>query len=58
MRVEGMTVFSTEHVTEPLGTVTEPVIALVAQGAKRSILNDRVFDYHAGQYLVATVDLP
>lgn len=58
VQVEGMTVFSTEHVTEPLGTVTEPVIALVAQGAKRSVLNDRVFDYHSGQYLVATVDLP
>ena len=56
--VEGMTVFSTERVTEPLGIVTEPVLALVAQGAKRSVLGDRIFDYHAAQYLVVTVDLP
>jgi hypothetical protein len=34
--IEGMQVFSTERVTEPLGTVAEPVLALVAQGAKRS----------------------
>jgi AraC-like DNA-binding protein len=56
--IEGMQVFSTERVTEPLGTVTEPVLALVAQGAKRSGLGDHIFDYHAGQYLVVTVDLP
>jgi AraC-like DNA-binding protein len=56
--IEGMTVFSTERVTEPLGTVTEPVLALIAQGAKRSVLGDHIFDYHAGQYLVVTVDLP
>ncbi|WP_225812248.1 AraC family transcriptional regulator [Streptomyces spinosus] len=53
-----MTVFSTEHVTEPLGSVTEPMIALVAQGAKRAVLNDRIYDYRTGQYLVVTVDLP
>ncbi|WP_218825227.1 AraC family transcriptional regulator [Streptosporangium subroseum] len=56
--IEGMHVFSTGHVTEPLGAITEPVFALVAQGAKRSALGDHIFDYHAGQYLVVTVDLP
>jgi AraC-like DNA-binding protein len=56
--VEEMSVFSTEHVTEPLGTVSRPVLALVAQGAKRSVLGDRIFDYHAGQFLVVSVDLP
>jgi AraC-like DNA-binding protein len=56
--IEGMTVFSTERVTAPLGTVTQPVLALVAQGAKRSVLGKHIFDYQAGQYLVVTVDLP
>ncbi|MEU7633516.1 AraC family transcriptional regulator [Nocardia sp. NPDC049220] len=56
--LEGMTVFSSERVTEPLGFVTEPVLALVVQGAKRSALGDHIFDYHTGQYLVVTVDLP
>jgi AraC-like DNA-binding protein len=56
--IEGMSVFSTGRVTEPLGTVTEPMIALIAQGAKRTVLSDHLFEYHSGQYLVATVDLP
>lgn len=56
--IQQMAAFSAERVTEPLGTVTEPMIALTAQGAKRSVLGGHIFDYHAGQYLVATVDLP
>jgi AraC-like DNA-binding protein len=56
--IDGMTVFAADCPTPPLGTVIKPVFALVAQGAKRSVLGDRVFDYHAGQYLVVTVDLP
>jgi AraC-like DNA-binding protein len=54
----GITVFSTTRTTVPLGYVTEPVMALVAQGAKRSVLGGRIFDYAAGQFLVVTVDLP
>jgi len=57
-RVEGLTVFSSERATEPLGTVTEPMFALAVQGAKRAVLNDRIFDYRAGQYLIAAVRLP
>ena len=38
--------------------MTGTVLALVAQGAKRLALGDRVYDYRAGQYLVASVDLP
>ncbi|GAA0622377.1 AraC family transcriptional regulator [Kutzneria viridogrisea] len=56
--VPGMTVFATPRVTHPLGDVTRPVLALIAQGAKRTVLADRVYDYQAGQYLIATVDLP
>ena len=33
-------------------------MALIAQGAKRLAIGDRVFDYRPGQYLVASVDLP
>ena len=56
--VFGMKVFSTTRTTAPLGNVAEPVVSLVAQGAKRSVLGRRAFDYLAGQYLVVTVDLP
>ncbi|MFB9660003.1 AraC family transcriptional regulator N-terminal domain-containing protein [Glycomyces mayteni] len=40
--------------TYPTGTC----LALITQGAKRIALGDRSFDYRAGQYLVASVDLP
>jgi AraC-like DNA-binding protein len=33
-------------------------MALIAQGAKRIALGDRVYEYRAGQYLVASVDMP
>jgi AraC-like DNA-binding protein len=56
--VGGMKVFSTTRTTAPLGNVAEPVVSVVAQGAKRSALGGRAFDYAAGQFLVVTVDLP
>jgi hypothetical protein len=30
----------------------------VAQGAKRAVLGDRVFDYPAGKYLIVGIELP
>jgi AraC-like DNA-binding protein len=56
--IEGISVLSADRPTLELGTVTEPIFALVAQGTKHSVLGDRVFDYGAGQYLVVTIDLP
>jgi AraC-like DNA-binding protein len=57
-QVGGVKVFSTTRTTAPLGNVAEPVVSLVAQGAKRSVLGGRAFDYRAGQFVVITVDLP
>ena len=54
----GLTLSRATRVTEPLSDITRPVLALIAQGAKRTVLADRVYDYQAGQYLIATVDLP
>ncbi len=44
--------------TLPVGVVYQPMLCIVAQGAKRTLLGDTVVDYHAGQYLVVSVDLP
>jgi AraC-like DNA-binding protein len=44
--------------TEPLSYVPDPTFALVAQGAKRAVLGDRVFDYPAGKYLILGIELP
>ncbi|TCB90737.1 AraC family transcriptional regulator [Micromonospora zingiberis] len=42
----------------PTPAIYGRVLALVAQGTKRLALGDRVYQYRAGQYLVASVDLP
>jgi len=47
-----------ESPTEIAHHVLEPMLAVVAQGAKRAVLGDKVFEYGAGQYLVVSVDLP
>jgi AraC-like DNA-binding protein len=54
----GVKVRSAAGPTEPVNVVYEPIFALVAQGGKRTVLADRVFDYGAGSYLVVSVDLP
>jgi AraC-like DNA-binding protein len=56
--IENVLVFATDRVTEPMGTVTEPMLTLVVQGAKRSILGDYVFEHSPGHAAVVTVDLP
>ncbi|HEX4597987.1 MAG TPA: AraC family transcriptional regulator [Burkholderiaceae bacterium] len=54
----GITLRSATAATEFSNTLAEPVFAVVAQGAKRTILGDKVFEYGAGQFLVVSVDLP
>lgn len=56
--VEGVLASKVERASAPYPSMTGTVLALVAQGAKRLALGDRVYDYGAGQYLVASVDLP
>jgi AraC-like DNA-binding protein len=38
--------------------LTEPLLVVMAQGAKRLLLGDEVFEYRAGDYLVVTTNLP
>jgi AraC-like DNA-binding protein len=54
----GIKVVSVDAPTELAHHVMEPMLAVVAQGAKRAVLGDKVFDYGAGQYLVVSIDLP
>lgn len=57
-RIPGVKLSVCRTTTEPIGHVYEPVLAIVAQGRKQTVLGERVFDYGAGQYLVVSVDLP
>lgn len=38
--------------------MTAPLLVIMAQGGKRLLLGDRVFEYRAGQCLVVTANLP
>lgn len=56
--IEGVLVSKVDRQSQPAPSMTGSVMALIAQGAKRIALGDRVYEYRAGQYLVASVDLP
>ncbi|MEV1333720.1 AraC family transcriptional regulator [Micromonospora costi] len=56
--IEGVLISKVERRTPPTTSMSGTVMALIAQGAKQIALGDRVYEYRAGQYLVASVDLP
>ena len=43
---------------EPDHSLAEPLLVVMAQGGKRLLLGDQVFEYRAGQCLVVTAALP
>ncbi|WUH92923.1 AraC family transcriptional regulator [Streptomyces sp. NBC_00433] len=55
--VDGL-LLSRVETAEPDYSLTEPLLVVMAQGAKQLLLGDRVFEYGAGQCLVVTADLP
>ena len=56
--LDGVSVGIAPGPTELVSGFLTPSLTVVAQGVKRTVLNDRVHDYRAGQYLVVSVDLP
>lgn len=56
--VEGLQLASVDAPTAPISSIVRPVLAVVAQGSKRLVFGDRVFEYGAGDYLVVSLDLP
>src|SRR5260370_1015443 len=54
----GVSVVRSPAITEPLGSVDKPTLAIIAQGVKETELNGRTFTYGPGQFLVVSVDLP
>src|SRR5690349_1630244 len=43
---------------EPIHSVYEPAVCLIAQGSKRAMVGDSFVTYSGGQYLVISVDVP
>ncbi|MGW1621635.1 AraC family transcriptional regulator [Streptomyces sp. NPDC002172] len=56
--IDGLMLTRAERPTGPRSGIVDPVLALIAQGAKRLTLGGRIYDYEVGQYLVVSVDLP
>jgi AraC-like DNA-binding protein len=54
----GVSVVCSPTTTEPLASMAEPTLAVIAQGAKETTLNGRTFTYGPGQFLVVSVELP
>jgi AraC-like DNA-binding protein len=56
--IDGVFISKVDEPTAPSPSMSGTVLALIAQGAKRLALGGSVYEYRAGQYLVASVDLP
>ncbi|GGU40834.1 AraC family transcriptional regulator [Lentzea flava] len=56
--IEDVLVSRTTRSSPPTPSMTGTILAFVAQGRKRIALGDRIYDYRAGQYLVASIDMP
>jgi len=46
------------RVGEPVHGVYEPALCILAQGAKQADVGEALLRYHAGQYLIISVDVP
>lgn len=57
-RLPGIRALKATATTAACSTMYQPAFGIVVQGAKRTVLNDRLFDYGAGQYLIVSVELP
>ena len=53
-----VTLYKASHVTEPIHSLYEPSVCIVAQGRKRSMVADEVFVYDDAKYLIIKVDVP
>jgi AraC-like DNA-binding protein len=56
--IDGVFVSAVAETTEAVAPTSGTMLAVIAQGAKRLAVGERVYEYRAGQYLVASVDLP
>jgi AraC-like DNA-binding protein len=55
--IDGVRICKTDRTVSPESSTTGTVLVVIAQGGKRLALGDRVYEYGAGQYLVASLDL-
>ncbi|MDQ2586923.1 AraC family transcriptional regulator [Saccharothrix yanglingensis] len=56
--IDGVLISKVDRSDPPTPSMSGTILAVIAQGAKRLALGDRIYEYGPGQYLVASVDLP
>jgi AraC-like DNA-binding protein len=56
--IDGVRICKADRTVSPESAMSGTVLAVIARGGKRLALGDRVYEYGAGQYLVASIDLP
>jgi AraC-like DNA-binding protein len=56
--IDGVLVSSVTEDVAAVAPTSGTVFAVIAQGGKRLALGERVYEYRAGQYIVASLDLP
>jgi AraC-like DNA-binding protein len=56
--LDGVFVSAVTGPTEVVAPTSGTILAVIAQGGKQLAVGDRVYEYRAGQYLVASIDLP
>ncbi len=54
----GIRLLRSTRETEPLAGLAVPTFAVVAQGAKQTVIGSMVCNYRAGDYLVVSLDVP
>jgi AraC-like DNA-binding protein len=56
--IDGVRICRTTSAAPPQGQMSGTALAVIAHGAKRVAVGERLHDYEAGQYLVSSVDMP
>jgi AraC-like DNA-binding protein len=54
----GILIYQSSKPTESEISVLKPAFCFIAQGSKDVLLNDELFHYDSGNYLISTLDLP
>ena len=56
--IDGVFISSVTEQAEAVAPTSGTILGVIAQGGKRMAVGERVYEYNAGQYLIATLDLP
>ncbi|MET7769436.1 AraC family transcriptional regulator [Nocardia sp. NPDC005366] len=56
--IEDVHIAAIDHAGPAAPEMSGTALALITQGAKRIAAGDRVYEYRAGQYLIASIDMP